>query len=402
MSKKASEVVLQTPELLFRIGWFMPLWKHNRIQPKNLVSCIKVCRFWRDVLTPLLWMVYDDTHDCIPAEIIHANREHIRYLDHSASSGQSLPQVTQLKGLYLKLLSTDLPQHVALLEANPGLRSLHLRQISDGPEFSPSLFKPLTALQYLCLIGRDNGLSSSILKSILDSNQRLESLSLEFISALDPDFNDWGVYPGMKKVRFRDTTSTFHCYFRLLQGCTNLEMLVMNESWMDPYDRRPRYALLSRILQEYCRKVKVLWYHQLYENIPDNVLSTRDCLNVIQATSNLVQLRLAMNSFSAVICDTLLHGSAHSIEALFLDIESKSSGPESFVSAGRVLSSCPKLQHLHLSFEYYPKCSVDLEKPLFAQPWVCNNLKTITLKPMIVDSSYYESYSEYNNTPEEA
>ncbi|KAF9428257.1 hypothetical protein BGZ94_002965 [Podila epigama] len=200
-------------------------------------------------------------------------------------------------------------QECALLEANPGLLSLYLDLRGDSPDYSPSLTKSLTALRHLIIDGGNlKDLRPGFLKSILDSNQHLESL-----------------------------------------------------------DARP-------FLEDY--------------------------LNVIQATSNLVQLRLPMNSFSTVMCDALLHGSAHSLEVLFLDIRGESSAQESIVSAGRILSSCPKLQHLQLAFDSYPTYSDGLEKPLTAQPWICSNLKTITMITNQLFSAFCMSSCECKTSEE--
>ncbi|KAF9427247.1 hypothetical protein BGZ94_005229 [Podila epigama] len=327
-------------------------------------------------------MVHTNPGRCIPDEIIQSNRKHIRYLSHSRLFGRDIPQATQLKELSLELSGTaTLHQEIALLEANPGLRSLHLLQKINSPDLSPSLFKPLTALQYLNLGGINKGFSPELLKSILDSNQHLGTLILNYNSTLETDFDDWCVYPNIKIVHFRYNTSNFSWYFHLLQRCANLEVLALNEVRQHQCDRRPQFALLSRILQDHCQKVKILRYDERYDEMPADMLTTKDYLNVIKATSNLVRLRLSMNSFSTVLCDALLHGSIHSLESLSLDIQGEFSYQESIVSAGRVLSSCPELQRLQLLFEYYPLYSNDTEKPLAAQPWICNNLKTIALKP---------------------
>ncbi|KAF9428998.1 hypothetical protein BGZ94_000179 [Podila epigama] len=398
MSEKVSEIVLQTPELVFRIGWFVPLWKRGWLYPKDLVSCIKVCRLWRDVLTPLLWMVYDDSRLHIPDEAIRANRKHVRYLKLIKSYGQSFSQVCQLKGLYLEFDPLSTFEEFTLLEANPGLLSLELKQATVRPCFPAALFKPLTSLQSLRLYGGSIPLAA--LKSILDSNQLLVSLFLEFTSTLDPDFDGWCIYPTIKRIRFRYNPSKSTWYFRLLQSCTNLEELAVTEIRHFRCVRQPIFALLSRILQEHCRKLKVLWYFEQYTDIPDNMLTTKDYLNVIQATRNLVQLRLSLNGFSTLLCDALLHGSAHSLEVLFLDIQNASSDQESIASAGRVLSSCPKLQHLQVFFRCYPKYSDDLEKPLIAQPWICNNLRTITLTAKRCLSTICEASCECKTSEE--
>ncbi|KAF9397827.1 hypothetical protein BGZ94_006177, partial [Podila epigama] len=148
-------------------------------------------------------MVYDCTQRCIPYDTIHANKEHIRYLDHSTECGRSIPLVTRLKGLNLILSNASLHEELALLEANPGLLSLVLRPSFDSPAYSPSLIKPLTALQHLSLECGYTDFVPAFLKNILDNNQRLESLVLNVNYTLDPDFDDWSVYPSIKRISFQ-------------------------------------------------------------------------------------------------------------------------------------------------------------------------------------------------------
>ncbi|KAF9147795.1 hypothetical protein BG015_010513 [Linnemannia schmuckeri] len=56
---------LELPEILIRIGHFIPLWVQiprtadYRIQPKALVPSILVCMLWYNILSPLLWYFYD-------------------------------------------------------------------------------------------------------------------------------------------------------------------------------------------------------------------------------------------------------------------------------------------------------------------------------------------------------
>jgi len=81
---------LEQAELVYRVGWFLPLWvphetrkKGYHFHPEDLLSCIQVNKLWRRTLTPLLWMVYDESNERqknAPPNLIEAHSPHFRYL----------------------------------------------------------------------------------------------------------------------------------------------------------------------------------------------------------------------------------------------------------------------------------------------------------------------------------
>ncbi|KAF9424698.1 hypothetical protein BGZ94_007956 [Podila epigama] len=380
-----SQKVLQTPELVFRIGWFVPLWSSKDFFPKDLISCIKVCRLWRDMLTPLLWMVHIDYDSEFPEAVAHANRQHIRYLTHNGfdPSIKAL-QVTQLKGLSLELYYFCRPEVISLLEKNPALISLEVIlssfEESGLVDIAPALLK-MTALRCLSLFGNAY-MKPDVMRSVLDNNQRLESLTLQIPIDTDTAFGDLRLCLGIKKLCFLLNPTKPTWLFSILQHCPNVEMLtIMGNPDRDMDLQKSNIVSLSKILREYCPKVNQLTL-QGYDHRNSSTLSTGDYLILIQATSNLVQLEMSMDDFSTVVCDALLHGSAHSLEVLNLYIHGESTAAESIVSAGKILSSCPKLEHLKLVIREYSECLEKMDKALTVQqPWICSHLKTIVLTP---------------------
>ncbi|KAF9425526.1 hypothetical protein BGZ94_007452 [Podila epigama] len=393
-----SQKVLQMPELVYRIGWFLPTRKTSVTLRKDVVSCIKVCRLWRDVLTPLLWMEFIDMNvhrTKIPEATFHANSKHIRYLDLVTSDSVNAPQITQLKGLRLRLFDKCLSEHIQLLNANPGLSSLVLSKSYDYRSLQADdimvLLKPLTALQSLTLNG-NLPLQPVVLKNVLDSNQRLDLLSLYIDSfETDPVFDDWGIYPSMKHLTFRCISTKPTFLFRLLQHCPNVETWSFHVHDVVQNTNPPPVALLAQILQEHCRKVTALELYGIYfiNAMPSPepgflALSPEPgFLALFQATNNLVTLHLTMDDdFSTVMCDALLQGSAHSLEDLALDIFYKlatEATEESIASAGKLLSACPQLRHLHIMFSKHPEYSRRTEEALTG-PWIYSKLETITLR----------------------
>lgn len=82
---------LDIPEILARIGLFLPLWVNTflrlsseqptRFEPQTLLACVSVSKTWRQAFLPLLWHRYD----CIlmkfvPQETVAHNSPHFRVL----------------------------------------------------------------------------------------------------------------------------------------------------------------------------------------------------------------------------------------------------------------------------------------------------------------------------------
>ncbi|KAF9424697.1 hypothetical protein BGZ94_007955 [Podila epigama] len=294
-----------------------------------------------------------------------------------------MPETTQLKGLRLEVYHVLQSKTYELVEANPGLASLEIFQNTLGVfgqlAALPTLLKPLTNLRQLNLSGHPR-LEPAELKSILDSNPRLESLGLDILRVTNPDFDAWRNYPDIKKLRFQHFPAVSTWLFSLLQHCPNVEELsIIEVPFREACDSRPQKDLLFKILQEHCSKVKFLKYTEHDSNRPI-ALSQKDYGTIFHAANNLVHLWLALDVFDKVICSAILRESAHSLEAFGIDIYGDASSKETFASAGQILSSCPKLEHFQLSFDDASMYSSATDKALVAKPWVCKKLKTITLR----------------------
>src|SRR5690554_2641351 len=66
---------LDLPEIIHRVGGFIPLWIRDytsarsgrRFTPKDLVAAIRVNRTFHSTLTPLLWAIYDESEHLAPS-----------------------------------------------------------------------------------------------------------------------------------------------------------------------------------------------------------------------------------------------------------------------------------------------------------------------------------------------
>ncbi|KAF9430398.1 hypothetical protein BGZ94_007049 [Podila epigama] len=299
--------VSQNPELVLRIGLHVPLWLPSIISnrefvssPKDLASCTQVCRLWRRVLTPLLWVMFDD-HTAlylkIPKDLIDINSHHIRYLLLRPIPRESIPPVSRLKGLSLHSLRGSLEKESVILKENPDLVWLHIYD-ADRPAYR--LLQHLTSLQHL----------------------HIESLNLDVCIRKGTLPYFWSDYPNIKKLRILLDAETITDVVDLIQQCPNIETLSF-------WKRDTPYAIippvldpLSKVLNHNCHNLKVLKYREC--NYPDFPLSTREHVNLVKATSNLVHLQLTIMEFDQSLFNALLHDNSHSLEVLDLLIHNKS------------------------------------------------------------------------------
>ncbi|KAF9094318.1 hypothetical protein BGX27_001475 [Mortierella sp. AM989] len=103
---RASINPLDIPEILHRIGQFLPLWLFAdqeykpQFIPKTLIRCISVSRNWYNVMSPILWYLYDDTlMRIVPREAVHRNAHFIKVLNHRhiyGGSGYGCRNLSQL------------------------------------------------------------------------------------------------------------------------------------------------------------------------------------------------------------------------------------------------------------------------------------------------------------------
>ncbi|KAG0195902.1 hypothetical protein BGX33_002387 [Mortierella sp. NVP41] len=80
----------EIPEILIRIGSFLPLWNNDvliaqsqdqRFDPKTLLVCVSVSRLWRQNLLPVLWYRYDCAHmHAIPQDIVALYSPHFQVM----------------------------------------------------------------------------------------------------------------------------------------------------------------------------------------------------------------------------------------------------------------------------------------------------------------------------------
>jgi len=133
-------MALNCPEILYAIGEQIPVFKrlpgiadvYNFI-PRTILNCCLVSKYWRKVLTPLLWRV-DETQSMwmVPYAVLEKNREHVRtYIGNRGyfKDHQEPPMYKQLRELCIGNAVKLCGVAMRLIGSNTRLKKLEMNQI---------------------------------------------------------------------------------------------------------------------------------------------------------------------------------------------------------------------------------------------------------------------------------
>ncbi|KAI1315461.1 hypothetical protein EDD11_000742 [Mortierella claussenii] len=117
---------LDIPEILARVGQFVPLWvkinpdSRAYFYPQTLVRCTAVSRHWRSVMSPILWFLFDDNlMSTVPRLVAHRNAHFIRVLTQRHVYGN---QRLECRNLLELVTSPWVAGTEELLKENPRLK----------------------------------------------------------------------------------------------------------------------------------------------------------------------------------------------------------------------------------------------------------------------------------------
>ncbi|KAG0030177.1 hypothetical protein BGZ81_002993 [Podila clonocystis] len=261
---------LEIPEIVYRIGWFLPLWelepdKIYNLLPFDVVACLKVNRLWNRTLTPLLWMAFEAyiaVSEQVPKYVIQKYSHHLRYANLNSTLALPIIHATQLRELEVEDME---PLAVRdLTRSNPRLELLDINMNLEIIAISlESIFEPLTNLTRLALRLAENLPLDQVLRPLCHLS-KLRSLRLDHFSGLQtmdtlPLHLDsikelilncnWKHNPGMHQV---------------VRFCPSLENLEIKVIAKDGPNDLPS-ADLSKNLRECCPRLRSIRNAQLQE-----------------------------------------------------------------------------------------------------------------------------------------
>ncbi|KAF9430423.1 hypothetical protein BGZ94_006900 [Podila epigama] len=400
MTETATSRALEIPEIVHRIGWFIPLWQlrpyyRPALHAKDLLACVQVNRLWNTTLSPLLWTLFVARKDRdIPDVVIQANKHHIRYISLYEFVGpiQHL-HITQLKGLTLHELQKT-SCCTRLLLNNPNLQQLSLSADTDYEHrieyerFSQFLqaLQSLTKLEYL-----DIGISfrfplrkefdATLLRTILFKNRGLKDLSFYFEHPL-ARCDCWESLPWIEKL-YLCTTNLDNGALQLLQHCPNittLELTLFSRHWswddinmaMGGAGGRPR---LTHLKLRNPRK-------DLYNSFEID-LEVNKALRILKTTTSLVTLKLFFNISMAESCKVIIDYCSNTLQYLsvYFHVESM----DTVSSVNKILRSCPKLRRLSIHGPNFSQLWFDLFEPRWDAPKLESLKFKMNVKKRVID-----------------
>ena len=399
-----SKNALQIPEILARIGHFVPLWQnyldhHNSrstalLKPSTMRACLLVTKLWYHTFLPILW----HTYICpqmrnAPPEVIQRYSRHFRIFD--SFSGHAGPfECTNLVELIL-LRQVHLPggqeclslkTERKLVRANPGVRVLNWCGPRPHVMLDPRDFCDLRVVRSVQLqdwVG-SGGCLARTLKMMAGSMTSLELTWISGLSAdefLDPDDvdddNEGEVTTGYSTCRERlvlPLVTKLRCVlryedFRGLQGiigcCPNLmELTIKPDTYVD-------LNRIARDIRDHCRKMQALTIENLH-------LHASNCEQLVSScrTTGLVKLDVFLRTMDeSLVLAILAH--AGTLQILRLSLQSF----EHPTSHGlmQVLGGCVGLKELFLKSHVLPPTGTILEVLRGEPSWGCLRLETLQL-----------------------
>lgn len=198
-SSTSARDALALPEVLARVGWFLPYFSVQavttkwgslnsirRFQPNTFYTCFLVCKLWYRTLLPILWRVYVfDEMQRVPTRVIE--RYSLLFRHFESHGGYDGPfNCTLLESLVLqydnapKATNMSMQTQRTLVRMNPGIECLKwegteaskTRARLDGTDFE--LLDNIRDLR----LDRWNSYQGSLVKALKTMERTLERLEL--------------------------------------------------------------------------------------------------------------------------------------------------------------------------------------------------------------------------------
>ncbi|KAG0337205.1 hypothetical protein BG004_007738, partial [Podila humilis] len=338
---------LLVPEIIDVVGhYLMTSWEEPKEQDpwkpkstyfqarpnrKNILSATKVCRVWRDVLTPLCWVAFDDYviyhKEYPPSEMLAFHQKnlpsictHFRFIklnNIQLVEQADVIQSTKVQELEASLWTSgakDLVKFIIWL--NPGLSILDLNlsyTCTRRHDLWPAL-ATLTKLKILRLENVKFGVGDDGDQSwgFIQSNEKLEELSLIEIGKIGFSL-EFRLSPLLKLRKLLVKDSNVLCDMTttlLLAQSPNLEELEVDGC-------KDYYVCWMTKFESFCPKVRRI-------RIPTTGALDRDVYWLLEMQcSKLVEICVAMKSFSASLRYAVsCHASTLEVLRLVLEEES--------------------------------------------------------------------------------
>lgn len=193
---------LYLPEIVERIGHFLPLWtqefsesEHRRItvfDPKTFHACLLVSKLWHNTLLPVLWADYDaEGMARVPEEVLVRNTHHFRTILLQHTETCKIAGCTRLVQATLHPDIGCVRRAQQLVQSNPGLKSLDYDGYTCECPLDPNDFAQLSQLEDLPLLGWIISEPGSLGRALAPLAGSLRKLRLGEFAGIEYDDRDW-------------------------------------------------------------------------------------------------------------------------------------------------------------------------------------------------------------------
>ncbi|KAF9331915.1 hypothetical protein BG006_005228 [Podila minutissima] len=392
---------VEIPEIIYQIGLRVPIWLPSptghgckSFKPSDLVSCLKVCRNWNSALTPILWMVYDDTQMVcddhpvlyvwpkqdpwsIPVEILHKHSWRFRHVSIWTPWPQGALQSTRLQSLCLG--GEAIYTNTDILLSNRQLRDLKLafrnkaNLIQIRPVLESVTWLESVTFDQLTLTDRHG------LVGFLNNSTSLKSLAFEYPQGIS-GIGTCVPQTELRTLRFRGEWGRNPGMAQIVLLCPRLESFDLSIPGC-PFEE------LAPYIRDNCPHLSTLKCEGFVKNAYHYELLLLACTRLARVFTPLVQ------SLASISSGLLRH--LGWLE--YLDLDLQGNAKENAVSLCKILSGeCSSLKKLvvHQRLQSRGAPHQVPSDDWFDLPWQCPVLESVYLygyvQPCVVFRRYFD------------
>ncbi|KAG0334415.1 hypothetical protein BG004_000418 [Podila humilis] len=358
--------------MIHLIGQFIPTWITNGdyrrvyMERRDIVRASHVCREWRQILSPMIWMSLDSIYDTasvennkLPLNNLRDLISNTRYLN-LYSRGIAAPSIVTTRLVELDIWADELNRYKDVISGNPQIASLKVFTFQSEEDQCQAI-SPLTTVKNLVFkngLGGGNGFH----QFLVSNRDTLEELSFE-CRYNQNELTELGAEPfgNMRVFKFQGDLESNHGFFSLLHGCPNpQEARGGDQQALTPSVEGPR-GPLSVVL-------RVKW------------LDERDIARILSLDCrSLKEVSVTVGHFSSTMKGAIL---VHAESLEHLEVVFRKNSEMDFVNVIEVLRKCGELKSLIINSTtpYNAECSSEMLKESLAT----SLLATISLRGLVV------------------
>ncbi|KAK3831130.1 MAG: hypothetical protein J3R72DRAFT_455295 [Linnemannia gamsii] len=398
---------LNLPEILLRVGQFLPLWIHQaggsggskednndlaqryEFKPQTIAACLLVSKYWHKILLPILWHTYRSVPMWkVPQQILSQHSVHLRIL-HAQLYELDTFRCTGLVELTVPQQPLEMEAQRCLVRTNPGLKVLRWHGPLQKVAIEAEDFRGLTRIHTLELAHWEGSgdILGKVLQAVAGSLVRLElgciqgtasnmGLAAETSNALCTK-NNYAeiVMPRLETFVFTNSQPRGPDPTDIVQCCPKLKILDLTLTSDIDITR------LADTLANCCPTLDALTIResrrlQLCETLLQQLGDPhhRQKLNLVHLTVS--QTALTKNLTSAII----LHAqNLESLSILVQDVDNYDLIDASMVTAFLPLYECRRLKSFSLVVSNRRILSRAILEGFQVDRWVCKGIEQLSL-----------------------